>query len=323
MSGLKLSQTTSERYFSAQATLTLLLVRKLTGPSAELPCRPKNVCLSFCLYVAKLLLVIVIVEEIKQKFCDKECSEIRYIKTHLKEFDAYEARRAAATIVFEEDDSHERSRGIIELWRNARKLKGYVVQEDVETFLDGGIRKKGHGKGKSKLFQFECIATPPGLIQSTYTTPGSQSSTDTTGRLSSSSSIHFSDTQYLSSASSSGFGYSSSSSQSSSSSLGKRASSQLSLVAGFSMSQESPPAFAQHDESLYDDVQEEEQDEYALPPTLKTKKAILLEQHGKVKEARYETTFKERGTGTASDNESDVEDIQDHVSNQPSDSETD
>jgi hypothetical protein len=100
----------------------------------------------------------VIIEEIKLKFQDKEGSENRYIRTHIKPFDSYELLRLTGG-PHEPDEEHERSREIIEDWRDSKQLKGYIVVDNEEP-----RRRKGQGKGKSKLFSYECIGHHPDLL---------------------------------------------------------------------------------------------------------------------------------------------------------------
>jgi hypothetical protein len=203
-------------------------------------------------------------DEIKQKFLDKEGSEIRYIKTHLKEFQKYEDLKSS-TEGIEEDDAHERSRRIIEIWKDSKKLRGYTILDDEGVV----VKKKGHGKGKSKLFQFECIATPPSQVGSrgrdASFSSGSTGSSGSSG--SSSFGIPNSQTSSLSGSSSS----------SSSSFSHKRPLNMMS---------------SQDDVELLYDLADED-DEYAQP-SHRGAKAQQLIQQGRVREASYEQQYKDK-----------------------------
>jgi hypothetical protein len=207
-----------------------------------------------------------LIDEIKQKFLDKEGSEMRYIKCHLKAFQKYEDQKLSPNGV-EEDDTHERSRRIIEIWKDSKKLKGYTVLDD-----DGNaVKKKGHGKGKSKLFHFECIATPPSR-------GGYQSATFSSGSTGSS-------------------GVSSSTSSQSSGSDGAILMSSSSSSSSSAFSHKRPyDMFSSQDDAetqMYDDMAEEEYDEYALPDPRRGSKARQLLRQGRAKEAAYERKFKD------------------------------
>jgi hypothetical protein len=204
-------------------------------------------------------------DEIKQKFLDKEGSEIRYIKDHLKAFQKYEDLKSSAGGI-EEDDAHERSRRIIEIWKDSKKLRGYTILDDEGVV----VKKKGHGKGKSKLFQFECIATPPSQLGSRDRCDASFSSGSTGSSGSSTSSSHGIPNSQTSS-------LSGSSSSSSSSFSHKRPLSMMS---------------SQDDVELLYDLADEE-DEYAQPSHRGAKSQQLIQQ-GRVREASYVQQFKDR-----------------------------
>jgi hypothetical protein len=204
-------------------------------------------------------------DEIKQKFLDKEGSEIRYIRDHLKVFQKYEDLKTSAGGE-EEDESHERSRRIIEIWKDSKKLRGYTILDDEGVV----VKKKGHGKGKSKLFQFECIATPPSQVSSRGGRDASFSS-GSTGSSGSSGSSSFgipnSQSSFLSDSSSS----------SSSSFSHKRP---LNMIS------------SQGDVELLYDLADED-DEYAQP-SHRGAKAQQLIQQGRVREASYEQQYKDK-----------------------------
>lgn len=238
----------------------------------------------------------VIVEEIKQKYSDREWAEMRYVKSYLKVFDAYELARGKEEV--EEEDYHERSRPVIEVWRDTQKLKGYIVLDN-----DGAPKRKGHGRGKAKLFQFECITTPPSFRRDVSN--GLSTNSSGSSQLTNSSTITSS--QSTSSSSSSNIsgrpGYSLSSSSSSLSASKKRPFNSSNIDY---FPQECFSGSKQNPEHLYDNLDEdEEDDEYAHPSRLGAPSSKLQRQ-GRDKEAKYVRIFqedKDAGEERASDME--------------------
>jgi hypothetical protein len=222
--------------------------------------------------------------EIRQKFNDKEGSELRYIRTHLTVFDKYEKQKD------DTDPIHERSRPVIEAWRFNRTLRGHVsvpmqdLHGELHTF-----RNPQH-RGKSKVFSFECISSSIG--DDNVSTPEA-------------SAIHHHSSPYE---------YTTGSSSSSSSSSSSRSAQMCSLKRALSrFSPENSTStklgigIAAMENEVYERVDDLELGEYSLPPSAAKRAKFQQGSRKKSVDGKYKQMFQ------CSDDEntqSEVEDVE-------------